>query len=234
MVLMLRNLGLRTCKTVEDLPIIRTIPLSQPIQQQRRQRIKISVIDDQPFEAGVNLRSYGYNITEIGDVKNISEVSDYPIVLCDIMAVGHHFDKKNQGAAVIQEIRKNYPAILVAAYSGSSNFAEPAQRAKLQADAFIKKDADIDTWVHKLDELISMSTDATFLWYRIRKALIEENLNSREILRLEDAYVRAILEKDQSFALLKKAITGSTAADAVTNIIHGLISSTIFRAIVGT
>ena len=230
---MLREYGIRACKTVDELHAARPLPFSTPIQQDKRKQFKISVIDDQPFEAGVNLRSYGYNITEIGDIKNISEIEQYPIVLCDLMAVGLHFDKKNQGAAVIQEIHRNFPATLIAAYSGSSLASEPVQKAKSLADEFIEKDADIETWVEKLDQLMATAADSTFVWYRIRKALVNEHVNSRDILRLEDAYVRSILRNDSQLTLLRKTTSSANFTGAASNIIQGLISSTIFRALGG-
>lgn len=220
-------------RTVDDLPSLGSRASNLPLQQDRRKLVNIAVIDDQPFEAGVNLRNYGYEITEIGDVKNILEVRDYPIVLCDLMDVGLHFDKTNQGASIIGEIRKNYPSILIAAYTGSAVSGEPARRARQLSDGFIKKDAEIETWVAELDQLITIATDPKAIWYRTRSALINEELNSRVVLELEDAYVKSILEKDSDFGHLKSVISKRSIKNSASNIIHGLAASTIFRVIVG-
>lgn len=72
----------------------------------RRSAVAIGVIDDEIFAPQTNLQSYGYKITPIGDLKQLSEVAAYHIVLCDIMGVGRHFDKSMQGASLIAEIKK--------------------------------------------------------------------------------------------------------------------------------
>ena len=102
---------LATYKTINDIPNFKVKALHTPIQTEKRREIAIAVIDDQPLAAGRNLTTYGYNIKEIGDLKSISEIAEFPIVLCDLMDVGAHFDKSAQGASIIREIRKNFPAI---------------------------------------------------------------------------------------------------------------------------
>lgn len=233
MIKKLQEYGINSYKTIEDLPDARLKRFKTPIHQDRRKQVRIAVIDDQPFEAGVTLRNYGYEIEEIGDLKNISEVASFPIVLCDLMDVGRHFDKVNQGSSIIREIRKNYPAILVAAYTGSAMTAEPVRRARFFADGFIKKDAEIDTWVEELDRLISIATDARAIWLRTRTALVEEQIDTRSLLKLEDRYVDALKNGDQTFEGLKKLASNKNVGGAASNIVQGLIASSIFRIIVG-
>lgn len=219
-------------KSVDDLNN-RENRFQSPIQQERRKKVKIAVIDDQFFEAGRNLRNHGYQIEEIGDIKQISEVSSFPIILCDLMGVGLNFDKTNQGASLIREIRKNYPSILVAAYTGASATSEQARRAKQYADRLIKKDADIETWVDELDKLISKATDAREIWMRTRKSLVEEQINTKLLLRLEDAYVRSLEKRDPGLDAVKRVVRRKTVGASVSNIIDGLVASSIFRIIVG-
>lgn len=224
---------INTLKTIDELIQSRKDRFTPPIQHARRGTVKIAVIDDQHFEAGVNLRNYGYNITEIGDIKSVKEVAEFPVVLCDLMDVGRHFDDVNQGAAVIGEIRKNYPGILVAAYSGSSSTADPVKKARMLVDKFIQKDAEIEKWVENLDELISKATDPKLIWIRARKALIDQEIDSRNLLLLEDAYVRSIENKDSSFARMKQISGKEVVGNAASSIVSNLISSAIFFLIVG-
>ena len=42
--------------------------------QSRRAAIRIAVIDDQPFLPQMILQNYGYNVVQIGDLKNVAEV----------------------------------------------------------------------------------------------------------------------------------------------------------------
>ena len=40
-------------------------------QKEKRSAVKICVIDDEPFSPNKNLLAYGYDITEIDDLKSI-------------------------------------------------------------------------------------------------------------------------------------------------------------------
>lgn len=219
-------------KTVYDLPDLRLKHLKPPIQQEKRSAVRIAIIDDQPFEASVNLRNHGFIFQEIGDIKNINEVASYPIVLCDLMDVGLHFNKAKQGAAIISEIRKNYPATLIAAYSGSPGTAAPVAQAKQLADGFIKKDAEIEDWVNELDRLISLATDARHLWLRTRLALVEMTVDTKTILKMEDAYVQSFVDRDSGFSAVRQLMGGSMVSAAASNVMLNLISSGIFEVLV--
>ena len=71
----------------------------------KRSKVNLAVIDDEPFAPQTNLSSYGYKITPLGDIKNIHELESFSIVLCDIIGVGRYFDKSTQGASIISEIK---------------------------------------------------------------------------------------------------------------------------------
>jgi hypothetical protein len=202
-----------------------------PIQQEKRKLVKIAVIDDQPFEAGANLRNFGYDIAEVGDVKKLNEIEAYPVILCDLMNVGMFFDTESQGASLIREIRRNYPSKYIAAYSGSSANSPQAQKSKQYADSFIKKDSDIETWVERLDELISQATDPKVIWQRTRAAMVAEDVDTRSILILEDAYVASVTKPKPDLSQMRAVINGNNFSSAAKTIMLNLASSAIFLAL---
>lgn len=227
----MKRMALGQYKTVEDIDTRMIHGFKAPIQQNKRNKIKIAVIDDQPFEAGINLRNYGYSIEEKGDLKKLSEIEEYPIILCDLMNVGMFFDADTQGASLIKEIRRNYPSKYIAAYSGSAANSPQAQRAKQYADTFIKKDSEVETWVEKLDDLISNATDPKKVWQRTREAMVAELIDTRTILLLEDAYVCSVTSRNPDLSRLRKIITEESMSSAAKNIILNLASSAIFAAL---
>lgn len=227
----IRRFCLNYYKVCDDIDSRKIHGFKPPIQQAKRQKIKIAVIDDQPFEARINLRNYGYNIIEQGDIKKLNEIEEYPIILCDLMNVGLNFDNDAQGASIIKEIRRNYPAKFIAAYSGSSATSNQAQRAKQYADIFIKKDSEIESWVEKLDDLIFNATDPRQVWLRTRTAMINEQVDTRTILLLEDAYVRSVTGANPNLSPLRELISKENIGSAAKNIIYGLASSAIFAAL---
>lgn len=198
-----------------------------------RDKIPIAVIDDEPFSPEVNLRSHGYNITQIGDIKKVQEVSKYSIILCDLMGVGKHFDENQQGASLIREIRVNFPSIIVVAYSGSSLGSTPARSAKLFADSTVKKDVDISEWRDVLDPLVGRAADPGFMWQRTRLRLTEMGVDTKSILMLEDAYVRTIINKDRSGKPIEETLNKTGLSNDIRNILVNLTASAIFKIITG-
>ncbi|MBB6221927.1 response regulator [Rhizobium leguminosarum] len=198
-----------------------------------RKAIPIAVIDDEPFAAEVNLRSHGYSITQIGDVKRIDEVAKYRIVLCDLMGVGRHFDPSKQGASLIHEIRLAYPGTIVVAYSGSSLNSPQARSAKENADLTLKKDEDISEWRRVLDDLIRKAADPYFLWQRTRLQLTTMEIDTRTILLLEDAYVRSVLAGDSEGKTFGVGIQKANLSNDARSIVQSLVASAIFKIFVG-
>jgi CheY-like chemotaxis protein len=201
--------------------------------QARRAAVRIAVIDDEAFAPQNNLQNYGYKITPVGDLKSVNEVEAYDMILCDIVGVGRNFDSVAQGASLIAEIKKNYPEKVVVAYTGGALTERSSRMAADRADAMIKKDADIEEWINQLDKLSADAVDPHVIWNKIRSRFVELDVDSKQILLLEDAYVGSIKARDPELTALKKiASTGGLGAD-VRAIVQGLISSAIFKVIVG-
>ena len=215
-------------KSIDKINLSHEPGFNYPIQKDKRGKLSIAVVDDQTFEAGRNLKNYGYVIIPLGDLNDIKEVEGYSIVLCDLMGVGIGFDDKYQGASLIREIRQNYPATVVAAYTGSSTASDVTRRAKWHADKFIQKDADLETWVEELDNLISTATNPKKIWQRTRVRLVEEMVPTKQLLLLEDAYVRSINCKDNKFIEVENLIRMDAITSSGSDIIKGVISSAIF------
>ena len=196
-----------------------------------RSLVKIASIDDEPFQPYSNLRNLKYEISELGDIKDVDEVSDYSIVLCDLMGVGTFLDAEDQGASIIREIRRTYPSIFVIAYTGSSMGSKQARKAREVADHILKKDASIEQWQAVLDRYIDLSARPDVLWLRTRKALIEDNVDTLDILKIERAYVKGVMKKDGEFFSYKSVIEGVDVKGTSKAVLVNLVSAGILAAI---
>lgn len=183
------------------------------------------MIDDEAFFPKSNLSTYGYNIIPLGDISSVSDVENHDIVLCDLIGVGLHFDKKMQGASLIKEMKRIYPDKYVIAYTAAALSASVAKQADTFADKIIRKDTQIDEWVDKLDGVLDLIQDPYFTWNRIRINLVSKGVETRELIVLEDAFVRSILSGDKTFSAMDKASSNISLSDDVRAIINGLISS---------
>ena len=189
----------------------------------RRSLISICVIDDSPFEPKRNLENVGYRITYLGDVSTVDVVTPHHIVLCDLMGVGSALDARKQGAFVIKEIKRNYPEKYVIAYTGGASNQILSREAFQISDYFLKKDADIETWVTTLDDIIAKLLDPYAVWKRQRQALIDREVDTLTVLKLEDAFVQSIashVEPDRS-ALARMLSSEKISAD-VRSIVQSL------------
>lgn len=200
-------------------------------QSEIRGAVKIAVIDDEKFHAYGNLRSYGYDITELPDITSINQIAKFDIILCDLMGVGSSFDKAKGGASIIKEIKLNFPTKFVIAYTGARASTTEAMAAKEHCDHFMKKDAPLSEWTEILDEYVRQALNPYEMWLITRDGLLDIELDLRDILKLESAYVEAILARDSKFNNLKRQMRNIDMSGHAKAILHGSISSSIYALI---
>lgn len=199
--------------------------------RERRALVPIAVIDDETFTPEQNLRALSYDIRALGDIKSLDEVGPYNIILCDLQGVGRHMSLRGQGAFIIDELKRNHPEKFVIAYTGGSPDDAITLKAQEVADTFITKDADIDEWRDKLDSVISFLSDPVRVWKRQRIALIDADVPTLDILKLEDAFVRSIkIGSDYGF---RSFVSNSVLRADARAIAQSLIASGIFKLLVG-
>lgn len=149
------------------------------------------------------------------------------------MGVGNHFDEQMGGASLIAELKKNYPSKLVIAYSGAPRGAQITRAAIDAADGFVKKDIPTAEWADLLDGYVDKSLDPCFHWTLIRARLFELELDIKDVLRLEDGYVRSIERRDTQFKKLEVAANDLSLQGDVRGVIQSLIASTVFALVTG-
>ncbi len=176
-------------KNISDLntPSLRITPL-------KRSDIKIGVIDNEPFEMMEVLQSHKFDVNECGDVASLDSLQAFDVILCDIQGVGLRFNKTFQGAYLIKEIYKKYPFKVIIVYSGKTFDARYNEYLKY-AEFSIKKDADSEEWVEKLDKALELINNPSNRWIKIRDYLLKNNVSLFNLALLEDDYVDRILNK---------------------------------------
>lgn len=196
----------------------------------RRGMVPIAVIDDEPFRPQQNLQNNGYDIRVMGDIKTLKEIENFNVILCDLQGVGVHLGGSLQGAFLIDEIKRNHPEKFVVAYTGGAVDDAVALKAAESADYFIKKDASIDEWRDRLDRMIALLSNPIDVWYRQRDAMVNKNVSTSDILKIENAFVRSVLKSDDRI-IIKFGDSLSLGSDA-RSIIQSLVASGIFKLLV--
>lgn len=202
--------------------------------KERRSMVSIGVIDDSPFTPKGNLEALGYRVALLGDPGNLDAVKDHHIILCDLQGVGQALGGETQGAFLIREIRENFPEKYVVAYTGGAINQSITRDAMQVSDAFLKKDADIETWVEKLDSIIQKLLDPYHVWQRQRKALINKEVDTKTVLVLEDTFVRSIAAKtERNRNKFSSLVASSNVGEDARAVVRSLIASGLFRLLTG-
>ena len=203
--------------------------------RERRSKIVVGVIDDSPFQYKQNLENTGYRVSFLGDPQSINAVQDSHIVLCDLQGVGLSLDPRKQGAFFIDEIRRNYPEKYVIAYTGGGLNLNISRDALRSADSFLRKDANIEEWRDKLDEIIVSLLDPAQVWQRQRLALVNRGVDTLSILQLADAFVRSIRTKQpQSSSDFVRFINSKSTAGDVRAVLQSMVASGLYALLTGT
>lgn len=202
--------------------------------RERRAKIIVGVIDDSPFQYKQNLENTGYRVSFLGDPQSINVVQDSHIVLCDLQGVGLSLDPRKQGAFFIDEIRRNYPEKYVIAYTGGGLNLNISRDALRSADSFLRKDANIEEWRDKLDEMIVKLLDPAQVWQRQRLALVNKGVDTLSILQLEDAFVRSIRQRQPvgNSQFVRMINSRGTPGD-IRAVLQSLVASGLYALLTG-
>lgn len=167
--------------------------------QELKNQMRIAIIDDEDFKKSQSLKSHAFNIDEIGDIKTLTEVEVYDIIVCDIHGVGKSFGSRQGGAHVLSEIRKLYPDKYLISYSGAQ-YDITFNESLSKADSSIAKDAATEDWVEQLETAIKSVGDPKNRWLRFRQRLIESHdVSAYEVCLLEQAFIKSVIYKNQKF-----------------------------------
>ena len=178
-------------------------PLSSIGQQsidaaEAKARVEIAVLDDDPFAPRDALLSHKFRITELGpDIRQLDQISTYPIIVCDVNGVGKAFGSSLEGAHLVSEIRKAYPDKFLVAYTGMT-YSLAITNALTAADRRLPTDASVETWVQTLEFGITEVSNARRRWLRMRTALLDRGVELYDVLRLEQALIRSVKSKQPS------------------------------------
>lgn len=159
---------------------------------------EIAIVDDEEFPYLEILTRHDFRLKALGDITDIRAVAEYPVILCDIKGVGKHFGSSFEGAHLISEVKKKYPAKVVYAYTGHQ--IDPSFNKYFRfCDAVVKKDISSDEWVEQLDKAIQLATNPIDQWLRLRTYLLRCDIPLQHLLILEDDYVTKVMERTLTF-----------------------------------
>ena len=181
--------------TLEDLKALENIKDQNVLDL--RKMIDILVIDDEEFSPGGFLEKNNFRLTYKKDIDNVKDVSEYPIIMCDIRGVGKHISETYEGAYLIKEIKTSYPEKRVIAYT-ASQYDASYNKFLNYSDELLTKGTALEDWVTILDNQIHKSVDPIYQWGKLRNQLIDKGSSTIEVAKLESYFVESCKRKDFS------------------------------------
>lgn len=218
--------------TIADLQaqaVLRNI--SMPIL---RRKVRIAVIDDEPFQPLENLLDESYDVTFMGGICRAELCERYDILLCDIQSVGVDLNGEEQGAAVVGQIKRIYPDKYVIVYSALDRRSRILRLALDRSDNFIAKSSSQDLIYSVLDTGVRWILDPEKIWERTNAELRSRNVSTKNIAELEHKFVKSVLSGDPK-PLRRLALDASRGQEKpeIRSIATGILSSAIWSVLSG-
>lgn len=152
-----------------------------------RSKVKILIVDDEPFEIIDMLNERKYDIYYKKDITYAIEAEPFDIVIVDIRGIASALGSSMGGFTVAKEVKEHYPVKQVWCYSGSTIKSEVASRIK-EIDGYISKDTDIDQWCEKLDNIIHKYCSEEYQVDILEKQLKACSVSEEDIKRVIKEY----------------------------------------------
>jgi DNA-binding NarL/FixJ family response regulator len=156
-----------------------------------RDKIKICVIDDEGYNTEPLLALNYQKVDKFLDFPNIVQLSDYDVILCDIEGVGKQIDYVNQGLAIADQLKSQYPYKVVLIYTGKSS--DTYSQSSLKNDGIIRKQTPNSEIARIIDTKILESRDYKKVFEFTKRELISRGASSKMIAIYEHYYCKSLL-----------------------------------------
>jgi hypothetical protein len=215
-----------TIQSLQTQSVLEALPITE-----LRKNTRIAVIDDEPFQPLESLLFEGYQISYIGNYCNTIACDPYHILLCDIQSVGVDLEPKDQGAAVVGEIKRVFPEKYIIVYSGLDKRSGILRKALDRSDAHIPKSSSLELYHAVLDDAIRWTLDPIQIWDRTKRRLMEAKVSTQEVAEIEHRFVRSVLNRSPEplRSLFKKPSGNQLTKDVA----KGLLTSALWSVLSG-
>ena len=152
-----------------------------------------------------NLKKEGYELSVESSLSNISEVRNKHIIICDYCGVGLKDTQSGitNGAMLIRDIQKEFPNILLIAFSGVDQFSILNLNCKFFSKASFQYP---EFKTNIIDKHIREYTDPKCFWQRIAAEMYKSDYFSDEdIVQIKKYFILDYISKTPQ--RIKEAIT---------------------------
>lgn len=177
-------------KTLKDLPAASIMKLTD---EYKINHTNILIIDDDHIKLEDTLRRIGYQVSYKQDIEEIDDVNRYSIIICDYKGVGSKFNSQFEGLNLIKLIKEKYPNKIIYLLSAASFNSAVSDYLKYVDESVLKGEE--DKIIQYIKEDIEKLFDPIESWKTYKAFLVKKGISEKDIVKLEDLYVRSFIEK---------------------------------------
>lgn len=177
-------------KTINDLP---SSAITEIDDKKMIEATKILIIDDEKLKIESTLNRIGYKVIWKKDIDVLSDVEDYPLIICDYKGVGLNFNSEFEGLNLLKLIKEKYPDKIVYLLS-SADFNPRANEFLKYADELVYKGEE-DILIDYIKQDCKKLYSPKERWGRYKTILLRKGINEKDIFRLENLYVQSFINK---------------------------------------
>lgn len=168
-----------------------------------KQKIKVAIIDDQPFpylnalEAeGCEVRifeDYSTQVKQRNQKLKIIELSSYDVIVCDVHSIGAQIFPGSEGISVIEDIRIKCPLKVIVAYTGDPGAILTKLKRQDTLDKTFAKDWSVDDFLFNFREVLDIFKKPKNRWEFIQRRLTHLGLAQHKISGVQRVFVEHVL-----------------------------------------
>lgn len=166
-------------------------------------KIKVAIIDDQPFPYTNALEAEGCTVKVFDDYSlkikqrnqkiKIIDFSSFDVIVCDVHEVGKLIFPGSEGISVIEDLRKKYPLKVIAAYTGDPGAILTKLKKQDTLDKTFAKEWGVDDFLFNFRQITEIFNKPKERWEFIQRRLTHLGLPQHKTIGLQHAFVEHIL-----------------------------------------
>ena len=168
-----------------------------------RPKIRVAIIDDQPFPFTNALEAEGCHVQVFDDYSSkisqrneklkIIHLANFDIIVCDIHSIGAQIFPGSEGISVLEDLRKKHPLKVIVAYTGDPGAILTKLKRQDTVDRIFAKEWSVDDFLFNFREILDIFTKPKNRWDFIQNRLTHLGLAQHKISSVQKVFVENVL-----------------------------------------
>lgn len=168
-----------------------------------RPKIRVAIIDDQPFPFTNALEAegcyvqvfddYSTKVSQRNEKHKLIQLANFDVIVCDIHAIGAQIFPGSEGISVLEDLRKKHPLKVIVAYTGDPGAILTKLKKQDTVDRIFAKEWSVDDFLFNFREVLDIFARPKNRWDFIQHRLKHLGLAQHKISTVQKAFVENVL-----------------------------------------